>query len=1124
MTIHVAVHHRTVYRYDRLVALGPQVVRLRPAPHSRTPILSYGMTVQPKTHFINWQQDPHGNFQARLVFLEKAREFSVDIDLVADLAVVNPFDFFLEPSAEKFPFVYGSDVATDLIPYRETEPAGSLLAKWLKEVDRTPMRTTDFLVNLNRRLQKDISYVIRLEPGVQSCEDTLHLRRGSCRDSAWLLVQILRHLGFAARFVSGYLIQLTPDVKPLDGPPGPEQDFTDLHAWAEAFLPGAGWIGLDPTSGLFAGEGHIPLAAAPAPTSAAPITGAVDECEVDFKHEMTVTRVRESARVTKPYTDEQWQRIDRLGRAIDRDIARTDLRLTMGGEPTFVSIDDMDGAEWNTAAVGPTKRKLAGRLLRRLQKRWAPGALLHYGQGKWYPGESLPRWALGCFWRRDGEPVWRDPTLFADDETKGNAGFADAERFGEMLTRRLQIDTSFLVTGYEDVWHYLAREHRLPVNVDPFESNLREPEERARLARIFTQGLDHPIGLALPLQRVRGSGGDYWASGRWFFRPERMYLLPGDSPMGLRLPLDSLPWAKEGDQSQHYEPDPFEPRQKLPPRAALAQPHQRRGNGHGRDEARARAHIAGQGPPADRRANGEAPPGLGQSASSLVRTALCLEPRDGKLHAFLPPVTMLEDYLDLVAAIEDTAADIGTRIIVEGYTPPRDPRLKQFSVTPDPGVIEVNIQPASDWPELVDNTSVLYEEARATRLGTEKFMLDGRHTGTGGGNHFTLGGSTAADSPFLRRPDLLRSLIGYWLNHPSLSYLFSGLYIGPTSQAPRVDDARNDAVAELELAFAQVPENGEVPPWLVDRIFRNLLVDVTGNTHRTEFCIDKLYSPDSATGRLGLVEMRAFEMPPHARMSLAQQLLIRALLAEFAQRPYRKKLVRWNTQLHDRFLLPHFVRDDFNDVIDELRVASYPFEADWFAPHYELRFPEIGAVAYRNIHLELRQAIEPWPVLGEEPAGGSTVRYVDSSLERVQVKLRNLTDGRYVVTCNGVRVPLHPTGAEGEYVAGIRYRAWAPAASLHPTIGVHAPLVFDIVDTWSERSLGGCTYHVAHPGGRNYTTYPVNSNEAEARRRARFFPTGTTPGRVVAPALPQVGEFPLTLDLRYAGAQLAKNR
>jgi uncharacterized protein (DUF2126 family)/transglutaminase-like putative cysteine protease len=1117
VTLNVALHHRTEYRYDRLVALGPQVVRLRPAPHCKTAILSYSLKVEPAQHFINWQQDPHGNYLARLVFPEKTREFVVEIDLVADLRVVNPFDFFLEPAAERFPFAYDDSLREELAAFRVVEKPGPLLAEWLARVDRSPATTSDFLVALNQRLQRDIGYVIRMEPGVQSCEETLKLRRGSCRDTGWLLVQILRHLGLAARFVSGYLIQLKPDVKPLTGPEGPTGDFTDLHAWAEVYLPGAGWIGLDPTSGLFAGEGHIPLAASPSPTGAAPITGAVDKAEVEFGHEMKVTRIEESARVTKPYSEEAWRRIDRLGKAIDGDIGAAGLRLTMGGEPTFISIDDMEGAEWTTAALGPTKRKLAGTLLRRLQDRWAPGALLHYGQGKWYPGESLPRWALGCFWRRDGEPIWRDPTLFATDDDRNGASFRAAEQFGAALTRRLQIDPSFLVTGYEDAWHYLVQERRLPVNVDPHGANLRDPEERARLARVLDQGLEHPVGLALPLQRVRGPDGDHWSSGPWFFRPGRMYLLPGDSPMGLRLPLDSLPWVAEADVEHRHEVDPFAPRGGLPPRAAFGRPVPPRPVVAARDERR--APLREQGPIIDARPrNGNGAPRIGESAAAIVRTALCVEPREGILHVFLPPLSTLEDFLDLAAVIEDTAADLGTKIRVEGYTPPRDPRLNSFSVTPDPGVIEVNIQPAASWEELVDNTTVLYEEARRTRLGTEKFMLDGRHVGTGGGNHVVLGGPTAAESPLLRQPHLLRSLIGYWLNHPSLSYLFSGLYIGPTSQAPRIDEARNDTIAELELAFSRVPENGETPPWLIDRILRNILVDVTGNTHRTEFCIDKLYSPDGPTGRLGLVELRAFEMPPHARMSLVQQLLLRGLIAEFSQRPYREKLVRWGTRLHDRFLLPHFIEEDFADVLDDLRRAGYPFEAEWFAPHREFRFPEIGTVTYRGISLELRQALEPWPVLGEEPVGGGTARYVDASLERVQAKVRDLTDGRHVVTCNGIRVPLHPTGVEGEFVAGVRYRAWAPAASLHPTIGVHAPLVFEIVDTWSNRSIGGCTYHVAHPGGRNYETFPVNANEAEARRRTRFFPTGHTPGRMKISSEPLLGEFPLTLDLRFASA------
>src|ERR1700690_2337516 len=518
--------------------------------------------------------------------------------------------------------------------------------------------------------------------------------------------------------------------------------------------------------------------------------------------------------------------------------------------------------------------------------------------------------------------------------------------------------------------------------------------------------------------------------------------------------------------------------------------------------------------PSERANLADLPPAAGESAPWIIRTALCTEVHGGVLRVFMPPQRYIEDYLELVAAVEATAAELGTPVLLEGYTPPNDPRVNAIRVTPDPGVIEVNMHPAASWDELVKNTDALYEEARLTRLTTEKFMLDGRHTGTGGGNHIIVGGAKPSDSPVLRNPGLLRSLVGYWHNHPALSYLFSGMFGGPTSQAPRIDEARNDQVYEMEIAFQQIPDHGSTPPWLVDRIFRNLLVDATGSTHRAEFCIDKLYSPDTASGRLGLLEMRAFEMPPHSRMSLTQHLLLRALVAHLWEHPYRQELVRWRTEVHDRFMLPHFVRQDLEDVVSDLNEAGYPLRNEWFDPHFEFRFPVYGSIEQRGIELEFRQAIEPWHVTGEETSAGGTARYVDSSLERMQVLANGMVDPRHVVTCNGRRVPLHPTGTNGEFVAGVRYRAWQPPNCLHPTIGTHVPLVFDLVDTWSGRSIGGCTYHVAHPGGRSYDRFPVNAHEAEGRRASRFFKFGHTPGPMSADQETVSKEFPFTLDLR----------
>ncbi|HBL12882.1 MAG TPA: IMP dehydrogenase [Cyanobacteria bacterium UBA11162] len=1042
MSIKVSINHQISYTFERKIFLGPHTLRLQPAPHCRTPIQSYSLKIEPQDYGITWQQDPYGNFLTRLTFPNPSDRLILEVDIIAQIQPINAFNFFVESYATQYPFTYETTLAKELIPFLELTESSSLVQAWVEKHRQNNVYTPSFLVSINQQLAQELTHTIRLEPGIQSCEETLTKKLGSCRDTAWLLVQILRHYGLAARFVSGYLIQLKADIPSLDGPSGTPEDCADLHAWAEVYLPGAGWIGLDPTSGLLTAEGHIPLACTADPVAASPMPGTTEPCESKLEFSVSVTRYQENSRATKPYTDEQWQNINSLAKAVEEDLQNANVGLTMGGEPTFISIDDFESPQWQIEALGDEKRKLADQLLKRLEKKFSQGGgLLHYGLGKWYPGEILPRWALGCYWRKDGIPIWRNSERYAEEGKDYGHTQKEAGIFIAALVKRLGVNSECIIPAYE---------------------------------------LDGELGgYTLPILPVLKDDQLCWSTCRWTLPQDKLYLLVGNSPVGFRLPLNSIPWENV----------------ELEQEAVL---------------------------PLEAKPTSLSPEPL-ESPENSIRIAMSVEARKGIIHVFLPPITSARSFVDLISTIEDTVAEIGIPVLIEGYTPPSNSGIVGFQITPDPGVIEVNIHPASNWDELVEITTILYEEARLCRLGTEKYLLDGRRVSTGGGSHITIGGKTVQESPLLKRPDLLRSLISYWQNHPSLSYLFSGLFVGATSQCPRVDEARHESLYDLEIAFQELQPNPETSPELVDRLLRNLLVDVTGNTHRSAFCIDKLFPVENSRNQLGLLEFRAFAMPPHVRMSLLQMLLIRGLVAWFWKKPYTQSLIRWGTTLHDRFMLPYYIGEDLKEVIADLQAAGYPFEFEWFTPFFEFRFPCYGEITREGVQLELRHAIEPWPVLGEETMSSRTARYVDSSMERIQVMVRGTMgnspnidnfSSRYNVTCNGQPVPLKSTGMPGEYVGGVRYRARQYASLLHPAISPHSPLLFDIVDTWAERSIGGCTYYVNHPNGSVYDKFPLNHREAESRMVERFVPQGHTPGKIKISPLQLSSEYPLTLDLR----------
>ena len=1091
------VQHSSTWAYPSPAALGPHLIRLRPANHTKADIETYGLTITPGGD-VRWQQDPYGNHVGRLTYPAgtKVETLEVGVEFTCDIMPVNPFDFFVDDRCKDAPFAYPAELKPDLAPFLDRDEAsvrgGDRLHAFLETLP-TAGDTVQLIVKLNEAVNRVTKYVIREEAGIWTPEQTLAEGRGSCRDSAVLLIAALRSRGLAARFVSGYLIQLTDEGMIPGEKKGVAHDVVDLHAWAEVYVPGGGWIGLDATSGLFCGEGHIPLACTASPPLAAPVEGTSDTGAERVSFTMRIERLEHEPRPTRPYSEDVWLTMLDAGDRADAALRAAGLTMTMGGEPTFNAREDVDAPEWNGEALGPLKTRAGRRYAAGLLRRLAPGGVVMERVGKHYPGESLPRWALDIIARADGTPIWHGKTLV---ETKGATPY-HASRFATALAKNLDL-ADYLIPAFEDPWKALQDEASLPAHLDPRTASLDDPEERRRLARLLDRGLSTEAGFVLPLTRFDGT----WLSDRWTFRRGEAYLIPGDAPMGLRLPLKSIGggYVATAHEAAVEPPDPR--------RAAMLVHDEKR-----RELMTAMLQRMVQA----RRA---APQALlaaqdGERAGAAIATALCVEERDGAVHVFFPPLSTADDFLTLLAVVDETAQQLSMSVALEGYPPPSTPHLKKFCITPDPGVLEVALPPVQTVREHAELVQTVFDVALDAGLHSEKYLLDGRMAGSGGGNHITFGGPEPLQSPFLQRPDLLASLVTFLQHHPSLSYMFSGLFVGPTSEAPRIDEARHDALYEMEIALQRAHDRSQpTPPWLTDALFRHLLVDVSGNTHRAEVSIDKLFDPGTPYGRQGIVELRAFEMPPHPRMITAQALLMRSLLASFADEPYAAPLVRWGQTLHDRFLLPTFLWRDFEDVLQFLDDRGFALPAEAYSPFVDLRCPVVGTLEAGDVTLEVRNAIEPWMVLGEESMPSGTSRYVDSSMERIEVRLTGATPERHMVVVNGHQLPMRASGTAGERVGGLRFRAWAPPHSLHAHLGIHHPITLDVIDTWARRSLGACAYHVWHPEGRSFDAPPLTRFEASARRAQRF--TRAEPLRApVSPRQTTVHEdVPYTLDLR----------
>jgi uncharacterized protein (DUF2126 family)/transglutaminase-like putative cysteine protease len=1025
MTQRIALSHRIESRFSRPVSLSTHWLRLRPAPNTRCRITAYSLNVQNNPHFINWLRDPFENHLGRLDLPEPVSELTIDMEILAELDDINPFDFLTEPDVVRFPFQYPSQLRKELVPYCRIGAVGPRLSDWLENLETRQDNTVKLLGNICAQISNDVPTVLPARPGPVDLEGLMERSQGNAWETAWLLTLSLRRLGLAARFSAGYRIQLA-DVS--------ARDQVTQHAWSEVFLPGAGWVGLDPASGLFTDAGYLPLASAPEPLRAVPVVGYREACEESTQESLSLQRLI-AAPDHWPYQPAQWHDIQALSRHVEDDLRAQKISIAVSRAIGFVSATDEDAPEWKLTAPGPVKQRAAETLMQQLLTRVAPGGILHTGQGESFVGETAPRWQLACFYRRDHVPVWRNPDLLAKHQTHDQAASGrDGHRFAVALAENLGLADAYVVPAYEDSLHDMWQQRAL-ADFAPSAEQLRDPVLRRELASQLSASQSDAAGYALPLRW--DSLASRWASGTWTFRRQALYLTPGTAPMGYRLPLRSLPVAADAQ----IEPEPE--RCQFEERPLLAEVY---------GEPGARLTTLKPTEPGVHYADANG------NEAKVPSTGLCVEIRDGRLHVFLPPLTHLEHYLDLVATIEHTATGLDLPVVLEGYAPPYDFRLRRLLLEPDAGTLKVWLPESHGWSQHVDELEAVYDTAADMNLRAERELKDGSRIPPGATAELSLSGTRPATSPFLLRPELLSSLIVYWQQHPSLSYFFAGHAIGTGGNAPRVDEGRKDALYELEIALQRVPRGNSVYPWTPDRLLRHLLTDAGGNMRRAEIRIDELYAPDRPGLRLGRTQIRSLETPPQPRLAALQTLLVLALLAMFGRQPRTPRLIQWGADLHDRFMLPRMLWEDLMQVIDDLAHAGYPFQSEWLEPFMAWRFPVLAHTQTGDIGLELRVAHEPWPLLAEETTPAGVARFIDTANARLQVRLTGLTPSRYVLFCNGKAVPLQATGTRGEAVAGIRYKAMNPPSTLHPMLPPTKKLVFDLLDTWTSQVTGGCTY------------------------------------------------------------------